>query len=462
MAVLILLGAGGALAPACWAEPLAISLEGAVASALASSPGVEGAGLDLLSAAAKAREAEWKRLPSLGVSASYQKLSDLPATSVTIGGMPISFPAGLTNIYSFTVNMQYPVFAGFRLQEAVALARVQEKGKAVALEMVKRSLVFEVERAYWEAIRATNNLETLGKNVELAGANLDLVERQEAQGAATLADKLAAQTRYSQADLDLGDAAALRTRAFLALANLAGGGIAAALISGPDAVTFATSPESPLPAGLGGGQGSPLEEAARLPDVDMLIAAALAARPETRVCQLATEAARHGGAIARGALYPSLTLSGNYSLADPNQRVAFQSDPSTFTGTWALGIGLSCDLGGLPANLAEVDAQDAAVRKSAADELKQRNAIVLDVRNCELALRQANRDVRIVKGMIDQAMENTRVTQRRFDAGTASRLDLLGAQLSLLRAEFAVMNREIDVQEARADLARAIAVVGLD
>jgi outer membrane protein TolC len=473
--VLILLAAGGAFAPACRADPLPVSLEAAVASALASSASVDSANLDLLSAVSKTQEAEWKRLPSLGLSAGYTRLSELPASDTNLSmTLPSSFatifPGGvlsiplpsLLNAFSFAVNMQYPVFAGFRLQEAAALAKVQQRGKEVALEMVKRSLVFEVERAYWEAVRATSNLKTLAKNVEYAKSNLDLVEKQATQGAATLADKLSAETRYSQANLDLGDASNLQRRAFLALANLAGGQLATALLSGADGAVLATVPDTPLPAALGGGQDSPLDESADLPPVDKLIETALAARPETRASAIAAEAARHGVAIAKGALYPTVALSGSYNLADPNQRVPFQTNPWQFTGTWAVGIGLSYDIGGLPANLAEVKAQEAAVDKSAADDRRQREAIVFDVRNCVMAYEQAVSDVQVVKGMIDQAIENQRVTQQRFDAGTASRPDLLGAQLSLLRAEFTVTNKEIDAQEARADLARALALVRLE
>jgi len=88
---------------------------------------------------------------------------------------------------------------------------------------------------------------------------------------------------------------------------------------------------------------------------------------------------------------------------------------------------------------------------------KQQNSVVLDVRTCLLTLARTQRDLTLVKGVVDQATENLRVVQQKVDLGMGSHADLLDAQLKLLQAEFAVTNKKIDLQIASSDLSRALA-----
>ncbi len=432
------------------AQGRVLSLEQAVADALANDPGIRSANWDWLAAQAKADAASFKLFPSLTLSAGYQHLSDLPSSSMEVdnpsgpGTISFSIPPSLTNIFTFSVNLQYPVFAGFRIRESAAIASLQADGKQLTLEMVKRSLVFEVRRAYWECVRAGANVETLKKNLELLQTNRELVDKQASLGTATKADVLTADMRVKQAEIDLGDAVSRQKRAYLTLLTLIGENNTAADITG--SLTLSTGADRE--------KGPSFNENL---DENDLIAAALKQRPETRASLISMETGEHSLRLAQASLYPTVMLTGNYILADPNQRMAFQTDPWLFTGTWSLGVVISYDLGGLPSTLADTRAGSNTLDKIRADAQKQRNNVVLDVRTCILNFKRARADLSLVKGMVDQAEENLRVTQERHKAGSANNLDLLRAQLALLRANFAVTNNEIDVKIAAADLARAVA-----
>ena len=429
---------------------LALSLDQAVATALSEDLGVIGANLDRLSAGAKAESASWRRIPSLTASAGYTRLSDL-RSSLNLGPVigDIAF-GSLDNLYSFGLNLQYPIFAGFRVKENIAISGLQVKSKELARETIERALVFDVRKAYWEAVRATYNRSVLGKNLELMRQNGELADRQFAQGVATRADQLAARMRLDQAIEDLGDARAVEKRAFLALAALTGEDIASLGVStaadgAPMPFELTTKPdEAALP------QAAAVGEAA-------LVSAALARRPETRGAVLARELAMHAVELSRAALYPTVALTGNYTYADPNQRVWFQSDPYKFTGTWALGLQMSFDLGGIPIALDDVKAQSLAASKAKTDEEKQRRAVVLDVENCIVNLDRAKRDLGSTAAMLEEANENLRVAQGKVAAGTAKDVDLNSSRFGLLRSEFAVTNKRIDLLIAYADLARATA-----
>ena len=455
-AVIVILWLAGVI-QICQAQGPELSIAMAVETALGQNPDVQSANWDWLAASAKANAAGFRLYPSLSLSASYQRLSNLPATAVDFpneSGSPIHFeiPASLTNVIAFGANLQYPVFAGYRLRESLSIARLTSDGKLSALEMVKRSLLFEVRRSYWEALRADYSVRTLQRNLELMEANYKLMSDKVATGAATEADLLAADTRRKQAQIDLGGAVVLRERAYLLLASQIGWDVADLDM---DADPFTAQ----MPFDLSTQADDPLApEIAGALDERKLIDMALVRRPETRSSALAAQAAEHSARLAAAPLYPTMAITGGYTIADPNPRVAFQTDPWQFTGTWSLGIQLSYDIGGIPANLEEKKAQELGVKKARADAAKSASAVVLDVRNCVLNLTRAHADLQLISEMVAQAEENVRVAQRRYEAGTLNEVGRLSEQLGLLRAQFAVFNKQIDIQIAAADLLRATAL----
>ncbi|MBN2440198.1 MAG: TolC family protein [Spirochaetales bacterium] len=437
--------------PALHAQEQSFSIERATAMALEKNPSVESAHWDWLAACASAEEARLKMFPSLNISGSYQKLSDIPPASMTIGTMTYTFPESLTNIYSFSANLMYPVFAGFRIREAAAIAGMQSRGKYLAIESIKRALLFEVRRAYWEAVRATFNVAMLRKNLELTAVNRDLTAKYAAQGTATKSEQLTADSRYQQADLDLGDAVSMQRRAYLVLAALTGRSSTEmhytdASLDAAMPFVLTTQPEANLIYDFGDN-----------PDETVLINEALEKRPETRISILSSHLAEHSKKLAEAGLYPSVSITGNYTFADPNPRSAFQSDPALFTGTWVVGIQVSYDLGGLPVTLKEREARQLGINKAHSDVIKQQESVMMDVRTCLLGLSRARRDVEITSSMVDQAGENLRVVQEKADLGMAGNADLLNAQVSLLRAHFTVTNKKIDLHIAASDLSRAVA-----
>jgi outer membrane protein TolC len=172
---------------------------------------------------------------------------------------------------------------------------------------------------------------------------------------------------------------------------------------------------------------------------------------------LARKLAEHAVELSRAALYPTVAVTGNFTYADPNQRVAFQTDPWEFTGTWAVGLQISYDIGGVPAALDDIKAQGLAASKAKADEARQRNAVAMDVETCIVNLARARRDLGSTQAMVEQAKENLRVMQDKVSAGSAKALDLSSSKFDLLRFDFAVTNKRIDALIAQADLERATA-----
>ncbi len=446
--------------------PMKLSITQAVQDALSHSSDLRSALAAAGSAQFKALEAKLQMLPSVSLSGSYAYLSSLPASdsSITLplpaalgGPTKITIPTQ-QNTFSFGVSVSYPVFAGFRLLEAAKIAALQASSSQVATAIVKNALTFEVERAYWESVLATENVTTMQKNLELSQVLLKQTKAELDQGLATESDFLSAQEGYNQAQIMLADSISARNQAFLALSSLLGqdslgaslaqsgsGGFSA---SSPVAYSFATSPTSDLYPQLSGAL-----------DPSKLVQEALANRPEVQTATLGVETAKSAQKAAQGALYPTLALIGNYTYASPNQRAPY-APADTFVGTWDVGVALSIDVGKLPANAAGALSQARDLSKAEAQAASERTSVVLDVRKSLLAYEQARQDLALTKSMVPQAEENLRVTRQKFANGLAKHSDVLQAELALLRAQFAVTNQQVNEQISAADLARAVAIGG--
>lgn len=417
------------------AEDISLSLDEAVKKALDSDWRIQSAYLDKAAAVASTEKTLRDQLyPSLALTAGYSRLSHV--TSL--------YGDSIDNSFSFAANMNYTVFAGFRMREARKLAELQEKGKDISLEITRRTVFFETQRAYWEAARAVKNVALIEQNLDLMKQNLEVTKKKFDSGTILKADLLSAQMRIDQAALDLNKANLYKRKAFLNLQALTGSEL---------------SDNESVPSFVLTTDPSPETTPYNLTDSADLINAALESRPESMAAQLAVDMSEAGRGISKSALYPVVTLTGNYTLANPNSRVSpYEAE---FNGTWYAGVNLSYDIGRLPSRISELKQKDAEIEKSKADRERQRELIGLDVRNCLLTYRQAAGDMEPITSMLDQARENERVMSQKVTSGTAGDMDKLQASLSRLQAEFAIVNSQIDLQIAAADLERAAALSDL-
>ena len=84
-----------------------------------------------------------------------------------------------------------------------------------------------------------------------------------------------------------------------------------------------------------------------------LVSLALSNRPEIQAARFRVAAQEASVDAAHAGLFPSVFLTGDYTVADPNQRVFPQVDQ--FTGTWSVGVMASIDIGRYPQVLAQED-----------------------------------------------------------------------------------------------------------
>jgi outer membrane protein TolC len=185
-----------------------------------------------------------------------------------------------------------------------------------------------------------------------------------------------------------------------------------------------------------------------------LVARAMAKRPEIQAARSRVTAQEASVEVARSGLFPSVFLTGDYTVADPNQRVFPQSDQ--FTPTWSIGMLASIDLGRYPQVLAQEEQASNKLSQARESSRKIADAVAEEVIRAYLSLREAAGRLALLHQETAQAEENDRVTQERYRQDIALSSESLDAQTLVVRARLREDGALFDCLVAKAALDKAV------
>jgi len=429
---------------AALAQKRPLSLEEAVAAGLAASPGLHASRMKLESTAAKAREIDAGRLPSVKFGGGYTRLSEVPPFEVNLPSFPnpIIVSPNYFNNFNLRLGVQQPLFTGFRLQAGAESARMLEKSAGLDLEKDRAEFIFAVKNAYWGLARAREFEAVIAENIRQIGEHLKDVRAFFDQGLLTKNEVLRAELELSNAEIMRIDARNATEVALTSLDSLIG----LPLDTDVDLTTSAESPTSRLPVGE-----MTLEETAKS---TALIESALANRPELKSAEFRIRSTELGVKAARAGLYPQVSIAGNYYFLRPNPRYMPALDK--FKGTWDLGISVSFDIWNWGQTKSQTEQARALVAQARDARKLLEDQAVLEVTQSRLTLARAEEKVRVAGQAVGQAEENLRVTRERFKQGVALNADVLDADVALLRAQMNRTQAAIDLVLAEARLEKAL------
>jgi len=246
-------------------------------------------------------------------------------------------------------------------------------------------------------------------------------------GSATPADKLQAQTAYSQATLNriTADGNLKKTRG--GLANIIG-------LDANLNVALADTNAQAIPASFDG-------------DVNALIELAKRLRPDLIAAAAQVKAAEASADAARAASKPSISLTAS----------TIQTNGAGITSNGSsVGINLSVPLFSGFAPTYRIRAAEAQVEASQAQMERVRLQVALDVWNAYQNLITATQSLRTTADLLNSAEQSERVALGRYQAGVGSILDVLNAQSALASARQQRIQSTFDWNVSRATLAQAM------
>ncbi len=408
---------GAALAAALFLSiPSAASAEGpeildlaaCVRRALEAGDALRAAEAQLEAQESRVAAARAQRLPGLTLSGSYVRSAEVEGGELTVGMSTVTLPSPLPDSFAARLQVQETVYSGGRIDAGIRAASALVSAAAAQMAAARAAAAGSAERAYWNLYLAQESETAALDNLRAMESHRRDAQDRLAQGAATRSEVLSWLLREVQARDAAGSAGSRRAQAAASLALLLGLPWNSDLRAAPP--PEASSREEPV-------------------DVDAAVRAALESRRD--IAEADARAAAQGGAVdqARGALLPTVQLTGSFSLLNPNPKVFPQREG--FEPYWEAGILASWDAGGLPGNLARVREAEAGLLAARHRSDAVRRGAEAEVVAAAIALQDARRRLSVTAAALDLALENRKVAVDRYAAGIALDAELADAEAAL-------------------------------
>ncbi len=352
-------------------------------------------------------------LPSAVLSASANHILSGTTTGVDQRDVGVTLSYLLYDFGSRAANLE-----NARQLLAAASATQDSTVQAVFLAAVQ---------AFYQAQATYAALDAALESERAAKESFAAAEARYNAGSATPADKLQAQTAYSQATLNRITIEGNQKNAQGALANVLG-------LDANRNVSLATANTMAIPNSFEG-------------DINALIEEARQRRPDLQAAASQVKAAEASANAARAAGRPSISLT-----ASANQ---INSGGITSRGS-LVGINLSVPIFSGYAPTYRVRAAEAQVDVKNGQLEQLRLLVALDVWTAYQHLTTATQSLRTTADLLSSAEQSARVALGRYKAGVGSILDVLNAQSALANARQQRIQSTFDWNINRATLAQAM------
>jgi len=412
-----------------------LTLDAAVAAALAGNPRLAAAHAGAAEAEAGADAAGATRLPRVVFGESWQRSNQpvfafgalLNARAFTAADFDVARlnrPGG-TSVFRAAMAVEQVLFDGGRTGGAVDAAEAGATAAAASARAAMADTALAVTQGYGRLLEAERGLRAAGAAVDAAVEDRQRAERRRDAGTATDADVLL--LAVHEADVRQ-QAIALAGDVDVRRAELN------RLMGAPLDATFTTADPS-LPPTL-------------TLDLAALQAEAEGHRPEIERAAAMVAAAEADARQARGGWWPAVTAQAGYEL----NGLSF----GTRSPSWIVGADLrwSWSTGNDTGAAARGAAHGVTRARAEADDV--RASVRLDVLTALRALESAEARQAVGRAAADLARESQRIIRNRYEAGLAATTDVLQAAAAVLDAERQSAAALADRLSAAAALDRAI------
>ena len=388
----------------------------------------------VIGSGARIDETSSQMLPQLKFSAGYTRLSEISPFVVTLPfySKPIELAPVFLDNYTFRVSVQQPLFTGFRLSSLKNAAEFNRDAAEEDMVKDKNELAMNIEISFWNFYKMKLLKNLFDEEVKQAERHVEDTKNFLKNGMATQNDLLKLQVQYSNVRLQQIDA---QNNLDLARASF-NKTIGLPMVNETDIDT------------------TRIQIIENKYNLRELVAEARSNRSELRSLNLRIEASNENLDAARSGWFPNVSLTGNWYMSKPNQRL--QPPVDIFKGTWDVGISLSWDIwdwGNRQAQSQEAE-QILIQTRTSYDQVK--DAVELEVNQNYMALIYDGEKLQVSRESIEQAEENYRSIQDKYNVQLATSTDLIDAENSLLQARTNYMNATIDYQLGKAKLEKAI------
>jgi outer membrane protein TolC len=429
------------------AEPM--TLAKCIDVALQGNPDITSANLEVEATTAQSKSARGAFGPRLHLDAGIQRwdkplpfnlgsLTDVMTwmtTSLLALGAPnppASSSAGFPNIrdqwtWSVGATLAQPLTSLWTIKEGYALRQMGVDVAEIQRKSARRDVAFQVTEAYYRVLQAMRMADVAQKSVENIDAQVKRAQSFYRAGTVGRNDLLRA---------ELGLAAAKQR---LIQAN---GGVV--LARGQLARLMGLPPDSPI---------DPVDKTTEVAVGPLIPASqaenrAVADRLEIKEIARRIDQAQAGVSLAKSKMLPQVNAVANYT-----HTVGSQFSP---TNAWFIGGTASWDIWEGGGTYYGIDESKARMAQALSARRKAEDMIRLETRSAHVNATTAAQALTVARDAVEQAEENFRIEQKRYESGDNTSFDVLDAENQLTTARGQLQAATYDSLITQSNLARAI------
>lgn len=388
-----------------------LSIEEAITLGVQNSKMLKGSVAKIASANASLQQVKSRRLPTASISGSYLRVAK-PTTSIMFGqsnkdpnATPTTTPSVSQAMYALG-NVSYTLFDGFSTSSAIAATKYINEAIRLDAETDKQATILNIVAAYSNLYKATSSALLMQENLNQSKQRTKDFENLEKNGIIARNDLLKVKLQESNIQLALLDAESDARVANLNMGLLLGLPETIEIIVDTNYFQKTNDPQN----------------------LTYWEQQAMAQRSDLQSIALRSKAAEANIRSAKGAYYPSLSLTGGYiALNVPNFL--------TVTDAWNAGVGVRYNIASLWKASADVKAAKAQFQEAtAALEQIQDNAKIQLYKAYEDYLVSVKK-IDVLEVALEQANENFKIVKNKHSNSLATTTDLLDADVAQLQAK---------------------------
>ncbi|NOY76340.1 MAG: TolC family protein [Calditrichaeota bacterium] len=350
----------------------------------------------------------------------------------TSGSTPKKITIGRAENYGISISLQQPIFTGFKITNGYSIAKHNKKAAEQNYKKAKEDLIFSVEQAYWNLVKAHKFDEIARESIKQMQAHMQDLQNMYNVGMLTRNEILKAQVRLSNVRLMEIKAKNAVELAQTALCNILGLPL--------DTEVLLDEPLEFIPL--------PIQ------NIKQALQLARANRPDLKMIQENVIIGKKMVDMSKGSYLPTIAFVANYGYKYPDR----EYNPD-FYATWTVSVVAQMNLfdwGETYYKQAESEYQLAQIRNT---QKMIQDGVTLEVTQSFLQANEAKEKIQVSQKTVEQAKENFRVTENKFKEGMATNTDFLDANGLLTQAKNDYISALADYRISVAKLLKATGTI---
>ena len=364
-------------------------------------------------------------LPNVTASANYTKTDDNLAQGAT--------PS--TQDWTIAIQARQAVYAGGGIKAAIDAQGLVRDASLLNLKATINNALLDVRTKFFNILLARDQIKVQEENIALLTEQLRNVTNRFKAGTVSNFDVLQAEVQLANAQPTLITA---RNTYRISLDQLRQSLGATASLTTDSSKTFEVE---------GSLQFTPAQY-----DLNSALESARANRPELLALSKSEQAQQRNIRLQKAGYLPTVDLVGGYEWIKKNSSNRFRD---TLDG-WMVGAEANWAIFDGRATAGRVMQARSQYEQARLNTESQTLGIDVEVRQAYSALQEADELVQATLKTVDQAKESLRLATARFNAGTATQLDVLTSQVALSQARLNELQASYNYNVALAGMRKAI------